>query len=1076
MKQRTVTCAILIISFLSFFTGKAQVNDSISNTKIIETFFLEGNYDKADSVLLKSIDQFKSDNSYESLAKLVYWSGKLELANDKEKPFRKTLELAKYIDDKTTDPFVLHLSHLDLSRLHNEKGDLSAASKIAGHAKEYAIESKNEEALANSHYYLGEYGLRSGDINSFFENIKKGHQILLDNPSTDFKISARILNYMGAIMYFTSNPDSANYYYENALKKVTAMEDNTENRLYFPAAIKANMVLLKQSQNNFIEAMELAEECIALNKRFLNASEKHPLRFRSQRNLSLAYRNLVSLYEQIGDYDKAHQIAMIAYGHAKSEFQPQLLEYFSAVTLLAETKALKKEFDGSISILSEGKKSLDFMENAGPVLEANYYTILGGAHYGKNDFEKAQNAYEFANKLHLEAQKEAYSSDRLFVIMNLVMCYAKLGKKAEAYAVLDKAYTHQMQTSQSTRLLDALQITKARVSNILNDHSSTLIATDEFLSRNSIGNQNKASKKFEAEAITLNTLAKYHLEETIDERFLIGLDTTLDKAITVLEKRKAVIESKENVNALLSENLEVFDFAKKVNLELYKITNDNIHLTKLIGLHESSIYNRIRTRLSLRDNSVFYGLPKDIVDREDEIRSKMRNTVDDIDSFLKASNSWEKFLDSIQKTHPEYYQMRYATILQPLNKLHENIPDKTTIIRYFFIENQLYAYVINKDNQYLVTLEFNRKKDTIPSLNDLQYVDSTSKALKQLYDQLWAPLKKHINNENVIIYPDAQLFNLSFEMLTPEKINSFNELATKSLLSRYNISYNYSLLLLEKKRKSFNFENDFIAFAPEFTSDMKEDYQLAITDSVKLDKTYLTLLPQPFSSDVAKLFSKKFKGSSFLNQNASKQVFVKTANEHKIIHIGTHAESNNVNPELSRLVFAKNVSDSININDNYLYTYEIYNQNLSSNLAILTACETGKPTYQPGEGMISLAHAFNYAGSESILTSLWQIDEQSSTQILGYFYDYLSEGKPKDEALRLAKLDYLQNANGRTLHPQYWAGLVLMGNTSPIELSTGNHWIWWGLILVALAFLLWWWAQKKKTLRALRAFRFFSIN
>ena len=115
----------------------------------------------------------------------------------------------------------------------------------------------------------------------------------------------------------------------------------------------------------------------------------------------------------------------------------------------------------------------------------------------------------------------------------------------------------------------------------------------------------------------------------------------------------------------------------------------------------------------------------------------------------------------------------------------------------------------------------------------------------------------------------------------------------------------------------------------------------------------------------------QYNGQSFLNENASKQLFINKAREHKIIHIGTHAESNNLNPELSRLVFAKNITDTLNLDDNYLYNYEIYNIDLSSELAILTACETGKPGYQPGEGMISLAHAFNYAGSESILTSLW---------------------------------------------------------------------------------------------------------
>ena len=118
---------------------------------------------------------------------------------------------------------------------------------------------------------------------------------------------------------------------------------------------------------------------------------------------------------------------------------------------------------------------------------------------------------------------------------------------------------------------------------------------------------------------------------------------------------------------------------------------------------------------------------------------------------------------------------------------------------------------------------------------------------------------------------------------------------------------------------------------------------MAINDSIDIDKSYLTLLPQPFSAAIAKRFSERFGGRSFLNQQASKSIFTKTANEHKIIHISTHAESNNVNPELSRLVFAKNISDSTLINDNYLYTYEIYNQNLNSNLAILSfkKCKIG---------------------------------------------------------------------------------------------------------------------------------------
>lgn len=96
--------------------------------------------------------------------------------------------------------------------------------------------------------------------------------------------------------------------------------------------------------------------------------------------------------------------------------------------------------------------------------------------------------------------------------------------------------------------------------------------------------------------------------------------------------------------------------------------------------------------------------------------------------------------------------------------------------------------------------------------------------------------------------------------------------------------------------------------------------------------------------------------------------------------------------------------------------------------------------------MISLDHVFNYAGSESILTGLWKIDEQASSQLLKDFYNNLVNGFPKDEALRQAKLSYLQNTNGRMLAPQYWAGLVIIGDISPIQLKQKTS-VWFLSIL-----------------------------
>ena len=396
-----------------------------------------------------------------------------------------------------------------------------------------------------------------------------------------------------------------------------------------------------------------------------------------------------------------------------------------------------------------------------------------------------------------------------------------------------------------------------------------------------------------------------------------------------------------------------------------------MYLNKLLSIHESSIYNRIRSRFNLKNSIGFSGIPKTILKRENTLKNNLNasinNITDGLKSFSQASSNWNFFIDSIKQIYPKYYKMRYATIEVPLDSIHKKTPKNTTLIRYVFIDDILYATLINKNKKQLFKLNSGHIKETISQLLENQSdLKSTSNRLHELYQVLWQPFEKAVNTDQVIIIPDGVLFNLSFESLTPSKINSFTTLATNSLLSKHTISYNYSLLLLDKSEKIINYQKDFIAFAPEFNDKMKQDYSVAIKDSLSIDKTYLSLLPQPFSVDLAKEYSRLFNGSFFINEKASKQIFTNEANEHKIIHIGTHAESNNITPELSRLIFAKNNSDE----DNSLYTYEIYNQSLNSNLAILTACETGKPTYQSGEGMISLAHAFNYAGSESILTSL----------------------------------------------------------------------------------------------------------
>ena len=84
------------------------------------------------------------------------------------------------------------------------------------------------------------------------------------------------------------------------------------------------------------------------------------------------------------------------------------------------------------------------------------------------------------------------------------------------------------------------------------------------------------------------------------------------------------------------------------------------------------------------------------------------------------------------------------------------------------------------------------------------------------------------------------------------------------------------------------------------------------------------------------------------------------------------------------------------------------------------------------EGIMSLARGFLYAGVPSIIMTLWEVDDISSSEIMIGFYSYIKKGYQKDEAIRLAKIDYLTNANQINAHPYFWSAYVGIGNIKPL--------------------------------------------
>lgn len=1062
--------------FLLFFliVSSLHSQQNIATVKEIQALVEQDSLAKARLEVSRNIDFYRSEKLYDSLYNYIQFEGSFKLNNgDKKSAVAKAETLLNEIVKNASPHFVVE-AITEMGWIYDDAGKHEKAYNLLKSAIPFALKNNDPQNvdLAGLEYRQGYYASKLGDFPLSKKHYRKALHLLKKSGKPDYVFYHQAYNALGGMMWQEAKLDSAKYYFQEAVNVLEKTdESDIMNRYYRPSLVKMNLAVLWNSLGKNTEAIKISEEALAGFQQYINRSTDEARTYKAKNHQCVIIDNMATFYNTLGEYSRSQELIEYSFEEKKKLFEKNDINLIISNIILAEAKTASRDFEGAAGNADTALELLETSASADLYWEAAALSTRATIYDAMDDVENAAIFYDRAQKTYLKSMGNIYTKDFLDNISEYSLFAAKNQMREKALSLAYETYnfTH---TGDFKNTLQELYhiINLAQVHYLLKDYAKAEKYSDEALNFVVLtkGEKVNATDSIlthyrKPQALLINAQSKYQLNEKRNVFFLTELLQKVEEGLAILEQRKKVVNDNDDVRLLMTENQELFNFAEKLRLELYEATKKESYLDKVIALHESSIYNRIRSRLNLRDNVAFNNIPAKVLARENSLRTKMASALNDsenssLKSYFEASAAWNIFLDSLKQEFPKYYKMRYATVEESIDDLQQKIPENTTVIRYLFIDGQLYAFVVSSKIKSMVALNYAPVKNHISKLkNDEFSVEKTRPLLYELYRALWFPLEKKVLTKKVVILPDRDLFNLSFETLTPKPMKSFEELATNSLLASYDISYNFSLLMYKDQRNGSEYNSNYIAFVPGFSEQMKNDYQRVLKDSVEMDKSYLTLLPQPFSEDLAKRYAKVFGGDYFLNTKASKELFEKRAKQHKIIHIGTHAENNNISPELSRLIFAKKIDGPQNHDANSLYSYEIYNIDLSSNLSILTACETGKPTYQAGEGMISLAHAFNYAGSESILTSLWEIDEQSSARIVQLFYDNLTKQLPKDEALRKAKLTYIANAKGRTAAPQYWAGLVLIGDTSAIDLDARLAWWWYvlaGAVLLALLFFI----------------------
>ncbi|MBA7568226.1 hypothetical protein ES708_09947 [subsurface metagenome] len=492
---------------------------------------------------------------------------------------------------------------------------------------------------------------------------------------------------------------------------------------------------------------------------------------------------------------------------------------------------------------------------------------------------------------------------------------------------------------------------------------------------------------------------------------------------------------------------------------MYKLTGNTYYKAKAFEYSEKSKSANLLAAIRNSRAVEFGGIPVELQKRERTINSEINSIKELLYEEHRIKNpdsvklqTWENLLfvlnrqkDSLtgifENDYPKYYSLKFSAevidTLEVQNTLGENdvlleFSLSDTLLISIFQSSSLYKIHTEViDSSFHNNLKVIRNNLTARHFSNgvkMEYTMFTY-ASNYLYQKLISPFRELIKEKHLIIVPDEYLAYIPFEILIsklPEwKPASYRDLPY--LLRTNSISYTYSATLLRTShRKRQKFINKVLAFAPVYP-----EPELIQTDIPRTPQQYRdNLYPIPGAMDEVEFIKKTTNSDVFFDKEASEKNFKDLVSSYDILHLAMHTIIDDINPMYSKLAFTELPNDTIE--DGLLNASEIYGLNLNARLAVLSSCSSGTGKLQKGEGVMSLARSFIYAGCPAIIMTLWEVEDRSGAEIIKNFYSYLKKGYSIDRSLQLAKLQFLDHADMLRSHPYFWSPYIHIGDHSPV--------------------------------------------
>lgn len=1014
----------LLPLIFSLTTIYAQEFDYDRECEIIDGFTYSGDFAGGIVYLEQKIMTFDSlkkdpDSTYSfyifELGKMYYYTGNITKAT---KEVERSAQLDKILLGEKSETYLSELSTL--------------------------IVMYTDLGLYEKSIYIGD------QANSLYNQIE----------ITDSLDYAFFLNNMGSLYYNIGNLSMAESYFMKSkiLNDKLIEEDHPQK-----TPLLNNLASIYKKRGQYAKAEIGFLRALEINRKYYGDEST---------SLGLNYNNLGDLYSSLGNFTEAEKYYTIARRAYEKDRQTSL-DYIYTMANLAAIYMFRGEILKAELMIRKSLRIADTLVTKNHDIYITLLTRLANVYNLKEEYQKVIDVLSDCGDI-LEKMNPHH--------IELIWNEHNIGK---AYSSL-----HQYDSAE-TKYKKALSIADAVFEKDHKDYITILCSLAELYY--------KENNYTEAERLFIESMELFR--QNILENFVF---------MSASEKQKYLAIFNNNINKFNGFAIKYHSSNPAISRKMfdYNLFMKGIILSSSINLKESGIYsNSIEDEHNTYTNWIntreyignLYTLPKK------EIERRKIN----IDSVERIANKLEKELSVNAGNFAHHINKSYHFSHQDIRSKLSREEAFIQIIRLPYEDSIAYAVLIisgnNHDDPQLIVLNNGNK------LEEEYYQDYFEQITKgyhshESYDDeeaflnYWADIEVQIPGiKTVFIIPDGiyNRINLAaLKMTNGQFVYEVHNIVTLTSIFDF---------MDEDVEQSSTNNMAILMGAPDFihnpaTTGDQIAANLNNNSSSYFDYSSLrssNLNPLPASKDEifyidSLLVSRNWQTQLFVSDQATENA-IKSIRSPNILHISTHGFFWDLNSDIQRnrkfRPYKQHISTrnplfssglylagaQISLNGNFIHdefsedgiltAYEVSNLNLdSTQLVVLSACETGLGSIIQNEGVIGLQRAFRIAGAENIIMTLWKVDDRATQVFMNKFYSYWLDGQAKNEAFK-STIEYMRFETKDYTHPFYWGAFVYLGKQAPDNFS----WTSWikvfaPLMIILLVLIL---AVRKKYLKRL---------